>query len=77
MTAAARQQREVKQTSNTVKEVETMLQDFQCEACGQYKVRRTKRECWYTCINCSYSFGIKPHPQQRLCSADAGGAISH
>jgi ribosomal protein L37AE/L43A len=58
---------------------ETMADDFQCVACGQYKIRRTDRESWYTCINCGYSFGMDPYPKQRLQARDvcAGWSISH
>jgi ribosomal protein L37AE/L43A len=79
MTAAARQQRQVESTSSTGKEetVEVMLQDFQCEACGNYKVRRTQRESWYTCVSCGYSFGIAPHPKQRATDVTGGGSTSH
>ena len=79
MPAAPGPQRQVQPTSSTVKEetLEAMLQDFQCEACGHYKVRRTQRESWYTCVNCGYSFGIEPHPKQRLWRAlDVGGSGS-
>ena len=82
MSAASAAQRQPKPTSITTKEetFETMLKDFQCEACGQYKIRRTERESWYTCVNCGYGFGIEPYPRHRLRRATdvgGGGSISH
>ena len=77
MTTASGAKRQPQPTSVTAEEqtLEAMLQDFQCVACGQYKIRRTKRESWYTCVNCGYSFGIDPNTTVRLTRA--GGSISH
>ena len=80
MAPASGAKRQPQPISVTAKEqtFETMLQDFQCEACGKYKIRRTERELWYTCVNCGYSFGIEPHPKHRLRRrTDVGGSISH
>ena len=68
MPAASGAQRQRQPTSVITKEesVETMLQDFQCEACGQYKIRLTERDSWYVCVNCGYGFGIEPHPKKHL-----------
>jgi ribosomal protein L37AE/L43A len=81
MQAASGAKRQAQPTSVTVKEetLEAMLKDFQCEACGHYKVRRTERESWYTCVNCGYSFGIEPYPKRLRRAMDAGGtdSISH
>lgn len=68
--------------SGTVKEetLEAMLKDFPCEACGDYRIRRTERDSWYTCVNCGYSFGIWPHPKRRLRRATdfvESASISH
>ena len=82
MAAASAARRQRQPTSITAKEqtLETMLQDFQCEACGQYKIRLTERESWYTCANCGYGFGIEPHPKKHMRRATdvaGGGSISH
>ena len=82
MPAASGAKRQPQPTSVTVKEetVESMVKDFQCEACGHHQVRRTERESWYTCVNCGYGFGIEPYPKKYLRRAmDVGGSssISH
>lgn len=75
-------QRQAQPTSVTAKEEtsEAMLKDFPCEACGHYKIRGTERESWFTCLDCGYSFGIEPHPKNRLkraMDATGSGSISH
>ena len=82
MPAASGAKRQPLPSPVTVKEesLEAMLKDFQCEACGQYEVRRTERESWYTCVNCGYGFGIDPYPKKNLrraVGAGVGGSISH
>jgi ribosomal protein L37AE/L43A len=82
MPAASCAKRQAEPTPVTVKEetLEAMLKDFQCEACGHYKVRRTERESWYTCVNCGYGFGIEPYPKKHLrrtVNVGGGGSISH
>ena len=82
MPAASGAKRQPLPSPVTVKEesLEVMLKDFQCEACGQYEVRRTERESWYTCVNCGYGFGIDPYPKKNLrraVGAGGGGSISH
>jgi predicted RNA-binding Zn-ribbon protein involved in translation (DUF1610 family) len=74
--------RQAEAAPGTVKEetLEAMLKDFPCEACGDYRICRTERESWYTCVNCGYSFGIEPHPKRRLRRATdfvGIGSISH
>ena len=82
MPAASGAKRQAQPTPVTVKEetLEAMLKDFQCEACGHYKVRRTERESWYTCVNCGYGFGIEPYPKnnlRRTVNFGGSGSISH
>lgn len=68
MSAASAARRQTQPTSVTEKEeaFDTLLKDFQCEACGQYKIRQTARESWYTCVVCGYSFGIEPVNESQL-----------
>ena len=82
MSAASGAQRQRQTTSVTAQEqnVKTMLADFQCEACGQYKIRLTERESWYLCVNCGYGFGIEPYPKKHLRRAtdvSSADSLSH
>ena len=82
MPAATGLQRQVEPTSVNIEEhtLEARIKDFECEACGYYKVSLTARESWYVCVNCGYGFGIEPHPKKHLRRAtdvDVSGSISH
>jgi len=58
--------------------LESVVTDFACQACGNYKVCLTARESWYVCRNCGYGFGIAPHPKKRLRRfTDGSESIAH